>query len=89
VYALALIIEAPAPTFNGTKNSGQALKVAAYSSTAGWLVGVFSLVPALSFLQILGLDHRWLDHFRDHRRRRRFIHLISYAEVTPVKADSS
>lgn len=55
IYVLALIIDALAPTFLGAKNEFQALKVAAYSSTAAWLAGVFSLIPALAFLQILGL----------------------------------
>src|SRR5204863_9309534 len=36
VYLLALIIDALAPTFDGTKSQIQALKVAAYSSTASW-----------------------------------------------------
>jgi hypothetical protein len=60
VYVLALIIDALAPTFNGTKNSSQALKVAAYSSTAGWLVGIFNLIPVLAFLQIFGLYSLYL-----------------------------
>lgn len=55
VYVLALIIDALAPNFGGQKNSIQALKVAAYSSTAAWVAGVFMLVPALGILAILGL----------------------------------
>lgn len=55
VYVLALIIDALAPTFQGKKDAIQALKVAAYSSTAAWLAGIFSLVPAIVFLQILGI----------------------------------
>jgi hypothetical protein len=55
VYVLALVIDALAPTFNGTKNQIQALKVAAYSSTAGWLAGIFALLPGLRALGILGL----------------------------------
>lgn len=54
-YVFALVIDALAPTFSGTKSSIQALKVAVYGSTAGWLAGIFSLIPALSFLGILGL----------------------------------
>ena len=38
----------------------QALKVAAYSSTAAWLAGIFILIPALGFLQILGLYSLYL-----------------------------
>jgi len=55
VYVLALIIDALAPTFGGTKSPIQALKVAAYSSTAGWVAGIFALVPGLRMLGILGL----------------------------------
>ncbi len=60
VYVLALIIDALAPTFQGTKNPMQAVKVAAYSSTAAWLAGIFILIPALGFLQILGLYSLYL-----------------------------
>jgi hypothetical protein len=55
VYILALIIDALAPTFSGEKNITQAFKVAAYSYTPGWLVGIFTIIPALSILSILGL----------------------------------
>lgn len=54
-YLLALIIDALAPTFNGQRNQIQALKVAAYSSTAGWVAGVFALIPGLRILTLLGL----------------------------------
>lgn len=54
-YVFALVVEALAPTFGGTRNRTQALKVAVYSSTAGWVAGIFALVPALSILGILGL----------------------------------
>jgi hypothetical protein len=60
VYVLALIIDALAPTFNGTRNQIQALKVAAYSSTASWVVGIFALIPGLRFLGILGLYSLYL-----------------------------
>jgi hypothetical protein len=55
VYVLALIIDALAPNFGGTQNQVQALKVAAYSSTASWVAGIFGLVPILSWLGVLGL----------------------------------
>jgi hypothetical protein len=60
VYVLALIIDALAPTFNGTKNQIQALKVAAYSSTASWLAGIFMLIPGLRILTILGIYSLYL-----------------------------
>jgi hypothetical protein len=60
VYVLSLIIDALAPTFGGTKSHIQALKVSAYSSTASWVVGIFSLVPGLRWLGILGLYSLYL-----------------------------
>lgn len=55
VYVLALIIDALAPTFLGEKNMDQSFKLATYSYTPGWLVGIFALIPVLSVLGILGL----------------------------------
>jgi len=55
IFLLSLIIDALAPNFGGQKNQVQALKVAAYSATAGWLAGIFGLIPALAILGILGL----------------------------------
>jgi len=59
-YVLALIIDALAPTFGGTKNSIQALKVAAYSSTAAWVAGIFMLLPSLGILGLVGLYSLYL-----------------------------
>ena len=55
VYVMALIIDGLAPTFGGTKSQPSALKLAVYSMTPVWLVGVFLLIPGLSILGILGL----------------------------------
>jgi uncharacterized membrane protein len=55
VYILALIIDALAPVFSGEKSMGQAFKVAAYSYTPGWVIGIIAVIPALSPLGILGL----------------------------------
>jgi len=52
---MALIIDGLAPTFGGQKSQPNALKLAVYSMTPVWLVGVFSLIPGLSILAILGL----------------------------------
>ncbi|MEO8090402.1 MAG: Yip1 family protein [Gemmatimonadales bacterium] len=54
-YLLALIIDALAPSFNGQRSQIQALKVAAYSSTASWVAGIFALIPGLRWLMILGV----------------------------------
>jgi hypothetical protein len=53
IYILAMIVDALAPTFNGTKSQIQALKVVAYSYTAAWVAGILSLIPALGLLGIL------------------------------------
>jgi hypothetical protein len=60
VYVSALVIDALAPSFGGTKDSVKAFKVAAYSATAAWLAGVFQIVPMLAFLAILGLYSLYL-----------------------------
>lgn len=60
VYVLALIIDALAPTFNGTKDPVKAFKVAAYSSTAAWLAGIFGIIPMLAILGIVGLYSLYL-----------------------------
>jgi hypothetical protein len=60
VYVLALIIDALAPNFGGVSNQVQALKVAAYSSTASWVAGIFGLIPPLSWLGVLGLYSLYL-----------------------------
>jgi hypothetical protein len=59
-YVLALIIDALAPSFGGTKDRVKAFKVAAYSSTAAWVVGIVYLVPVLAILGILGLYSLYL-----------------------------
>jgi hypothetical protein len=53
-YILALIIDALAPSFGGTRDRVKAFKVAAYSSTAAWVVGIFYLLPLLAILGIIG-----------------------------------
>ena len=53
VYLIALIVDNLAPTFAGTKNMTQALKVVAYSFTAAWVGGVFSLIPVLGIITLL------------------------------------
>lgn len=53
VYVFALVIDALAPSFGGQKNFIQALKVAAFTPTAAWLAGVFSIIPSLSIIGAL------------------------------------
>lgn len=54
VYVWSLIIDALAPSFGGTKNPISALKVAAFSATAGWICGILGILPFLGLLAILG-----------------------------------
>ena len=54
VYLLALVIDALAPNFGGTKNFIQAFKVAAFFPTASWVFGIFSILPTLAIIGVLG-----------------------------------
>ena len=53
VFVLALIVDALAPTFNGSKSQVNALKLVAYGGTAAFVGGIFSLVPSLGILGLL------------------------------------
>ncbi len=55
VYAVALVINALAPSFRAQRNFPNALKLSVYSFTPAWLAGIFFLIPGLRFLTILGL----------------------------------
>jgi hypothetical protein len=59
-YIVAQVVDNLAPRYDGTRNLTQAFKVAAYSSTAQWLAGIFAVIPALSPLSILGLYSLYL-----------------------------
>ena len=52
-FVLALIVDALAPTFGGTKDFIASLKLIAYSYTAAWLSGVFQLLGMLGDLLAL------------------------------------
>jgi len=53
IYGLALLVDALAPTFGGTRSRIEALKVVAYSSTAGFVGGIFGIIPALGILSLI------------------------------------
>jgi hypothetical protein len=55
VYLCAIIIDKLAPSFQSQPNFLQAIKLVTYVFTASWIAGIFSLLPALAFLTILGL----------------------------------
>jgi hypothetical protein len=50
VFIIALIADALAPTFGGTKNQVQALKAVAYAYTAAWVAGAATIVPFVGWL---------------------------------------
>lgn len=54
VFVFAFVINALASSFGASKNFNQALKVAAYSATAGWVAGIFMIIPLLSILTLVG-----------------------------------
>lgn len=60
VFVLAFIVDFLAPKFDGTSNRLAAFKLVAYSYTAGWLAGVFGLIPSLGFFSLLGLYSLYL-----------------------------
>jgi hypothetical protein len=53
VYVIALIINALAVTFGGTKDMLAAFKAAAYAFTPAWIAGILHLVPLLGILGLL------------------------------------
>jgi hypothetical protein len=53
LYVTALIINALAPSFGGQQDQVKALKVAAYSTTAAWVAGIFNIIPMLGILVLL------------------------------------
>ncbi len=53
VFVLALIVDALAPTFGGSKSPISALKLVAYGTTASFVGGIFNLIPVLSILGLV------------------------------------
>ena len=53
VFVLALIVNALAPTFGGTKNQVNALKLVAYGCTSAFVGGIFSIIPMLAILGLI------------------------------------
>jgi hypothetical protein len=60
VFVVAKIVEVLAPRFGGSADPIGAMKLAVYAPTAGWLAGVFFLLPPLGFLSLLGLYSLYL-----------------------------
>lgn len=53
VYVLGLVINALAPTFASKQNQENAMKIAVFSMTPAWVVGVLYIVPFLGILAVL------------------------------------
>ncbi len=53
VYAMAFVVDALAPSFDGQKNMLNAFKLVAYAGTASYIAGVFQLLPMLGGLLAL------------------------------------
>jgi len=69
VYILGWVASLLAPMFGATGNLQSGLKLAAYSSTAQWVGGIFTLIPALSILSLLA----WIYSI-----------YVSYTGITPI-----
>lgn len=54
VWVMGLIINSFATTFNSEKDETRANQLAAYSATAGLVASVFTILPALSVLAMIG-----------------------------------
>jgi hypothetical protein len=53
IFVVALIVDALAPSFGGQKNQVNALKLVAYSATAGWVASIAAVIPILGWLVAL------------------------------------
>jgi hypothetical protein len=54
VFVVAWVINALAPQFGATQNMQQAIKLSAYSATAGWVASIFYIIPSLWILAAVG-----------------------------------
>jgi len=64
-YLMALIVDALAPTFGGTKDFTQSLKLVAYSYTAPWVAGVLLLIGATigGLIGLLAAIYAWYTFY--------------------------
>jgi hypothetical protein len=52
-YVFGLVINALAPSFGSKQSMENAMKLAVYSMTPGWIAGIFYIIPALGFLALI------------------------------------
>lgn len=50
VFLTAFVVDALAPSFGSEKNFGRSFQLVAYSYTAGWVGGLFQILPVIAFL---------------------------------------
>ena len=64
-YLMALIVDTLAPTFNGTKDFTQSLKLVAYSYTAPWVAGIFLLLGGTigGLIGLLAAIYAWYTFY--------------------------
>ena len=55
LFLFALLVDAFAPTFGGTRNQVAAMKVVAYSATASCVAGVLMIVPSMLLMLVVFL----------------------------------
>ncbi|HWJ68503.1 MAG TPA: Yip1 family protein [Sphingobium sp.] len=55
LFVICFVANKLAPNFGGEANSRNAFKLVVYSMTAGWVAGVFGLIPSLAILAIVGV----------------------------------
>lgn len=53
LYAMSLIAGALAPSFDGQKDSLQALKLLTYAGTAVWVAGFLAIIPGIGLIAML------------------------------------
>jgi Yip1 domain len=54
-FICTYVIDALAPSFASEKDINKSAQLVAYSFTAGWVASIFSIIPSLGILSILGL----------------------------------
>jgi Yip1 domain len=52
-FVCSYIIDALAPTFKSEKNINKSAQLVAYASTAGWVGGIFGILPSLAIIGAL------------------------------------
>lgn len=50
IFVVAFIVDALAPSFGGQKSQINALKLVAYSATAGWVASIAMIIPVLGWI---------------------------------------